>query len=476
MTLPVILVWLVILAALMFRRSWILFLFMSSMAFGDLTLLPLGLTGGLNLPAQTVCAALLVGFTLLEADLRARALHWALDFRYLGALALFGAYGVVSALLMPRLFSGLVYVYGLNTPGYETPLGPTSANFSQIVYVWISIAIAFYVALSMGRPGFLRRYMQAIAFAGLLLALTGIVDYAAGIAGAESLLSGFHNAGYNLLDNETIAGTKRVVGFMPEASVYGQACCEVLGFLVFNFSLFERKFRRLVLFPLIGTLVYLTIESTSSTGYLGLCAIAGLFALRLLLAASSGRYVGGRRFGLANIIIFGGPFLLAILLLVPAGWWSHVQLLFNALLLNKADTSSFIQRTAWTQAGWAAFYATHGLGAGIGSVRTSNWFINILASTGVIGSAAFTLFVLSAIWPVGNTLPPDLRKLRRGVMLALIPAGIMLAASTTTPDPGVWVMSLLGVLCGARFAYRARLRATLPAHLLKTYTGEKAAT
>ncbi|WP_297492675.1 hypothetical protein [Acidocella sp.] len=454
MTLPVIFVWLAILGALALRRDMILYLFNATIAFGGMTLLPPGLTGGLNLPAQTVCAALMIGLCLLDPALRARIVLWALDIHRLGLLALFGVFSALSALILPRLFAGIVQVYALNAAASESPLYPTSANFSQMIYVLVSTGMVFVVAASSMQQGFLQRYLNSVVVAGIMLVFSGIIDFAFGAAGHEDFLAGFHNASYNLLDDEMIAGTKRIVGFMPEASVYGDACCCILAFLLFNYSLYTDRIRRMVLPPVIMLLIILTIESTASTGYLGLIAIAGLQGLRLAARANFMRWTGGRRFGLVQYILGGIVGISIIVIAVPASWWAHLELLFNLMLVDKTTTSSYLQRSAWTQSGWTAFYATHGLGAGIGSIRTSNWFVNILASTGVIGTTLFFMFVFSSMFPVGRTVAEPLRRLRRGTMLALIPAALMIAVSGTTPDPGVWIMSLFGILYGVKLAPR----------------------
>lgn len=461
MTVPVILVWLTILATLAVRRDMMLYLFNASIAFGGMTLLPTGLTGGLNLPAQTVCALMLIGMCLFDPLIRSRIVLWALDIHKLGLLAVFGVLAALGAMILPRLFAGTIQVFSLNAAGAESPLYPSSANFSQMIYMFVSIGMAFAVAACAPQMGFLQRYLNSVAVAGIMLVLSGLVDFAFGAAGHEELLAGFHNASYNLLDNEMIAGTKRIVGFMPEASVYGQACCCILSFLLFNYSLYTRRMRRLILPPVIVLLIILTIESTASTGYLGLFAIGSLLALRLFTRINFVRWTGSRRFGLTQYFLGGFALISILIIAVPASWWIHLQLLLNLMLFEKTTTSSYLERSSWTQAGWSAFYATYGLGAGIGSIRTSNWFVNLLASTGVIGSFLFSLFVLRGVMPVTRDVHEPLRRLQRGTTLSLIPAALMIAASGTTPDPGVWIMSLFGILYGIKFIPRL-VSATVP--------------
>lgn len=218
MTAPVIVLWLAILGALTVRRDMMLYLFNATVAFGGMTMLPPGLTGGLNLPAQTVCAAMLIGLCLFDPAIRARIALWAMDIHRLGVLALFGIFGALSAMILPRLFAGTIPVFSLNAAASESLLHPSSANFSQMIYILVSVGMVFVVAACSTQTGFLQRFLNSVAAAGIMLVLSGVADAIFGGLGREDLLAGFHNASYNLLDNEMIAGTKRIVGFMPEAS------------------------------------------------------------------------------------------------------------------------------------------------------------------------------------------------------------------------------------------------------------------
>lgn len=462
MTVPVLCVWLAILFTLACRRKELLYLFNGTIMFGGMTLLPPGLTGGLNLPAQTVCAGFLLLLCIIAPEARGRMVLWAMDFSKLGILALFGIFSCISAIILPRIFAGTILVYSLNAAGSISPLSPSSANFSQAIYIIISIGMVFAIAVWSSYPGFLQRFLNSVAIAGVGLVISGLVDFVFGSIGHEDMLAGFHNASYNLLDNEMIAGSKRIVGFMPEASVYGQACCCILSFLLFNYSLYTNRIRRFVLPGVILLLIFLTFESTASTGYLGLAAIGILQVLRILVRAGFHRWFGDRKFGLAKYIFIGFPLICLTIVLVPSAWWGHMQLLANLMLFQKTSTGSYTERSTWTAMGWNTFLATYWLGAGIGSVRTSNWFVNLIASTGLIGAVLFSLFALGAVRPITSRISEPLRRLRRGTMLSLLPAALMMAASATTPDPGVWVMSLFGILYGIRFNAMALAGAMAP--------------
>jgi len=446
MTWPAILLWVLIAYGAVSRGPSIIYLFSISTIFGDLTLLPLSFTGGFNLPAQTVCAVVLITKTILPLRGRNAFMNMALDMRRLGILSIFSIYAILTAFLLPRLFAGDVMVYSLNAAGSESPLHPTSANFSQPVYLMISVLMLFSFAIRAKDHEFLKTYIRSILVAAVLLAVSGVMDLALNDVGLSALLAPVHNGGYNLLAGATIAGQTRVTGFMSEASVFGEACCCTLSFLMFNFSYFEQRMRVAVVLPLIFILFTLTFLSTSSTGYVGLIAILSIQALRSVMAFL---FVGERhRISVRRLAILIGASLLVVGVSVSVyqSQLAHYQQLLNAVLFQKTASDSYIERTSWTAAGMAAFLATHGIGVGIGSVRTSNWFVNILASTGVIGVGLIILLVLSIIWPSQKRISNENQRLTSGLKWCLIPVAVMISLSGTTPDPGVWITTILGLL------------------------------
>jgi hypothetical protein len=244
MTWPAIILWLMILLASVSRGPLILYLFSGTVIFGALTMAPPGLTGGLNLPAQTICAIILLIKIFLRSDNLMLAIRQGLDIRKLGLLGFFMVYVLVTALVYPRLFGGSVMLYSLNAAASESVLAPTSANFTQTIYLLISSALVFAFATAGRSPTFRKIYLRSIIFAGVLLVASGVIDLACSMAGLSRLLQPFHNAAYASLDTVFIAGQYRVVGFMPEASDYGTATCTVLSFLLFNYRFFDAGLKR----------------------------------------------------------------------------------------------------------------------------------------------------------------------------------------------------------------------------------------
>lgn len=55
----------------------------------------------------------------------------------------------------------------------------------------------------------------------------------------------------------------------------------------------------------------------------------------------------------------------------------------DTVVFQKTSSESYIERSGWTRYGWKAFLATEGWGVGLGSARTSNWYVSILSNTGL---------------------------------------------------------------------------------------------
>jgi hypothetical protein len=353
-------------------------------------------------------------------------------------------------------------VYALNSAKAESPLAPSAANFDQLVYMMIAIGMTFAFSAAARRDAFRRHFHRAVLLAATGLVVSGLVDLTFTLAHIGDLLAPFHNATYRALDNAAIAGVHRVVGFMPEASVYGAVCVTYLSFLVFNFSAFEASARRRVLPLLIAALAAMSLLSTSTTAFVGFFVLIAVYLARLfyglvlLPVRSASRlrqaaYVAGASLVLLALLLVFGPYLAA-----------KFQNLLNGILLQKTTSSSYLERSRWTHTGVKAFFATHGIGVGVGSIRTSNWFVNIAASTGVLGVVLFFGFVARVVYRACTVANPADRQLANNLLLSLLPQATMTWIAGTTPDPGMWAMILLGLAYGIRMREQ---RAPAPAGL-----------
>lgn len=405
--------------------------------------------GSLNLPPQSVCAVLLVATTFLQRKQFFAALSMACNLNRLGFLMLFLIYAIFSAFLFTRLFAGQILVIFLNNPSAGLrPVTPTSANLTQAIYVALSVSVAFVFAIRGQSARFRRVFLSATLFAAMLLIVSGVMDLILTVSGHAALLSAFHNAKYAQLTDVKEAGRLRVVGFMPEASKYGEYCVFLLSFLVFCFGHYDARLQRLVVPATIAGLTLMIFLSTSSTGFIGLIIIVVLLFLKYVaVPLAAGRLrrggvmvaIGG---GVSAGVVYGFALLLA-----PHFIIGFTRLL-DSVLLNKTQSLSYIERSSWTRAGWHAFENSYAIGVGVGSVRTSDWFVNLLASVGIFGVILFLSAIGVAILALRKQPDARLRNLGGSLILVAIPVVAVKMVSGTTSDPGVFGMALLGLVAG----------------------------
>jgi len=462
MTWPALVLWVLILIGLFKPAKFMLYLFFAAGTFGGLSLLPPGAAG--NVPVETVCAAVLVAKTFVGRRPLRVFLNYAVDFQKLGLLAMFSLYMVVTAFLFPRLFAGSVKVYSLNAAGNISFLSPSSANITQPIYMLVSTGMTFVFAYCGRNQTFRNDFLHASFFGATLLLGSGIIDMILGDAGREDVLLPFHNATYTLLNTVTIAGQKRVVGFMPEASVFGAACCANLSFLVLNRQAYCGRLRNFgVPVVAIGLLMMIYL-STSTSAYIGLAALAFVLVVKFIFEMVFVKHFTAAYFRKFLWIIGGAAAGLVVFSLLSHAYLMHVRLLLDEVLFEKNSSSSYFERNSWTQAGIAAFWTTHGLGVGFGSLRTSNWFVNFAASTGFVGLFLFGIFALKMVLP--SRVYPDAlsRHFSNGLKLALIPEFAVGLLVGTTPNPGPTMMLTLGLI----FALRQKRNTAAVANAVET--------
>ncbi len=124
-----------------------------------------------------------------------------------------------------------------------------------------------------------------------------------------------------------------------------------------------------------------------------------------------------------------------------------VTAFLDRALFDKLDGASGVERMSWNAQAFVNFRETWFLGAGLGSVRASNWLMAVLASLGVIGAALFAAFFTTlarAPLPKDDLRGPVVGALKAAALAFLISA--MLTAST--PDLGVIFFAVCGLIAG----------------------------
>ena len=448
MTWPAVLSWILIFAGLLPRSPlFLLYLFFGFGAFGSLTLLPSD-SGSVNLLPQAVCSIFLICKIVFSKGQLSRAVDMAIDPAKLGLFFAFTGYAVFSAYAMPRFFAHMVEVIDLNSviAPWAIPLEPRSTNVSQSVYATLSCGIALAFSLAGGNASFRRHYLQAILVGGLFFIATGFADMMF-TESHEELLEPFRNAHYSLLTDHEILGSKRIVGLMPEASGYGPPCVVAAASLTFLRPCYEKVWLRNYLVPLtIAGLLAMAWLSQSSTAYIGLAAFAVVFAVNWLRRTLSPYTPApdGLKWE-AIIVLVAAMTLLGLAAAVPHAL-DHIYDKIDAIIFKKSESESYAERTEWTRVAWEAFFATDGLGVGLGSARTSDWFVAVLSNTGILGTALLSSFILRLYFLRCRSADPRIIEFVAALKLSLLPWFATSAASWFTPDMGVEVASTLGLI------------------------------
>jgi hypothetical protein len=149
----------------------------------------------------------------------------------------------------------------------------------------------------------------------------------------------------------------------------------------------------------------------------------------------------------AIVAVAVGVFLLAVIALVP-DIMHPVYERVDALIFKKFETSSFEDRSRFTETALNAFFYTYGLGVGLGSAMTSNSFVAILSSTGIFGAALLFGFIARLYFLRCVSADPQTKEFATGLKFALVPYFAMQAVAGLTPDIGVAAASALGLLAG----------------------------
>ena len=189
--------------------------------------------------------------------------------------------------------------------------------------------------------------------------------------------------------------------------------------------------------------------STSATAYAGSAVLGCVYlfdlARRVLDRQAFGRDALGWEIGILAVAALIGC---AVAALAP-GKIAPAFDVIDKVVFSKSESYSYYQRSLWTHTGWLAFLDTGGLGVGLGSVRTSNWSVSILASTGVFGGLLLFGFIAQKLLQRTSHLSREDAAFAIGVKLSLAPALVMTELSGTIPDIGFAAAAALGLLSAA---------------------------
>ncbi len=193
------------------------------------------------------------------------------------------------------------------------------------------------------------------------------------------------------------------------------------------------EFRPLGLFIFAMTILAI-LFTTSTTGYLVL-ALLGLNLFIWLII----RFIRRPRIflGIGILLVFTSLILTSLALTS-----SPMQIVIEKVVLRKAETSSFENRTSSdTHALWL-LEQSYGMGVGLGSNRPSSFLFYMLGNVGVLGS--FLFFGALALTVAKSWFNSQRAAQSKGVILSLF--YLIIAKILALPDffsPDMWVLILI---------------------------------
>ena len=419
-------------------------------------LTPLGAAAAVNLPAlggasivlADAAAVALFAMVLTRRDALARLLATMRPFAPGFLLLVLFAFMVFATLFLPRIFAGETEVFGVARVDGQVgivsrPLRPTTGNITQLFRLSLGVMIFLTLATVFRREPDASAIVKAMAVDVSVHAAFGVLDVATFELGMAHLMDVVRTANYAMAYAQIMAGLKRMVGGFPEASAFGYHTMAVFGFWLQYW--FDRgRFRHAGLLVLVTTT--LLILSTSTSAY-----VAGALFLCTFAAFNTGRFlsreVNIRAAGIMGAITALMPVVLAAVV-VAYQTVPEFTAYLDRILLDKINSDSAAERMSWNAQALRNFTDTWLVGAGLGSVRASNWLIANLASIGILG----TLLYLAFLAAVARCAPPRrggetaivMRSLKMGCLALLARAMVVKA----TPNLELIFFAMAGLVVG----------------------------
>ena len=376
--------------AALIQPLWHLNLVLLTGAFGAAS--PL-IISGLGLPPGVPPAVLFLAFVALQYLL---GVHYPAErqaWRLLEPYLLTAAYVLLTALLIPRLFAGAFTVWPQKpTPPYDIPipLAPGAGNVTQSLYMLIEAALVVGTSMFLTRTGIdhtriLRAYLGT-GYVVVAICAWQAANKLAGVWYPSAFL--YSNPGWMIYTGQTLGFVPRINGPFSEPA----ALAFYLSGTIYSCAwiLLRGHRSRLAAFLLPLAIAALMV-STSTTGFAVLGIGAALLALHALTVAP--RRVRMRIFIVAlpaALLSIGLGYAISTL---SARVEESIAVVLR-LTLNKAEGDSFQTRTSIDLDSLAILFPSYGLGAGWGSVRASSLLPNLLANTGIIGTALVGWFMV----------------------------------------------------------------------------------
>src|SRR5260221_6131382 len=351
--------------------------------------------GNIGLQPVFFFMPLVIARTAVEITLGKQGLNgYAL--RMIAPLGILLVVSTVVLLISVLCFQGNVTVVA-GAAGFNldlaAPFSVGRESLAQTIYLVLDIAAVYCLAHQAGRfhaVGFWRTADRSLVIAGFasgLVALWELINFYTGVGFPAEF---FHsNAGYASAYGQTFDDILRISGPFSEPS----SMAYVFGGLLFFAWQRYRASPTLLSCGLLLVCVAALILSASTTGYI----VLTIFSLVVLqnLALGSAKFITGMIKGGRRELTLALTFLLviaAIAFFVVLGW-DTVRRVFQLVVFEKREASSFDQRSGADLIALNIFIQTSGIGICLGSHPPNNMIMTLLSNLGIAGFLSFVFFV-----------------------------------------------------------------------------------
>ncbi|MCA0995111.1 hypothetical protein [Alloyangia pacifica] len=439
-------------------------------------LMPFGMTAAFNLPAvggTSILMSDLLLLTLLVLVLLRKGVDRDITAIFApGGMALtlllFLGYTTLASVFLPRVYAGMTEVFSLsrlvNEEGIiSIPLQASGANLSQLIRLCFSLTSFLVVAILIYRrpnPALLLRSMKLAT--GINVAL-GLIDVTSANAGMASIMDPFRTANYALTLGQEMAGVRRMIGGFPEASTFGYFSLGLFGFWM-SYYLSSRSAGQSGAGLWLALATFALLRCTSSSAYVGAAGFLAVFAI----VQSRNATVGMSRAAAGIVLVVAAliPVLAAASYvayeLIPA-----VTQFVDRSLFDKLSSNSGIERMSWNAQAIKNFFDTDMLGAGLGSVRASNWITAALASVGLPGFFMLLVFYKRLFMAPNLSGDPETRRIVSAMKMGCLAFIMRSLVVHGTPNMGIMFFFMAGSVAGfAALAASATAHSGQPTRLM----------
>jgi hypothetical protein len=378
-----------------------------------------------------------------------------------GLLVVYCCFGAMTAFVLPHIFSHGIYVAPLRTVSERLygvqPVMFSSQNITTSVYLMGTLLAALMAGAAVRSERNWHLFLSTVIIITWVHFGFGIADLVLDKIGHKEWLAIFRTATYAELDQEAFGGVHRIAGIFAETSSYSGYG---LGLLALNIEFWLRNLEPKKTGAAAIAMVFVLMLTTSTTAYVGLAAIALLLVIRILFTPM--QLPVRKTIALAVLGVLAVVAVLALIVFDKKSAAFATELLLRSTV-HKVHSDSGLQRAYWAQRAMDAFYASYGLGVGVGSFRSSGLFQAIAGSTGVIGLVSFFGYLAAVLKPFSRrshiTQAFGLEGIGAAFGWAAAIGLLPVLVSGGSPDPGLEFAVLCGTalaLSGAGAALRLR--------------------